>query len=186
MDEQRRRENHDRLVQFLDDTMHLDQLLEGEPTLFDPVLITKRDVVTIRGGGTRIDSFVKLEGGLGLYIGRGVHIASFAHLGIGGGETVLEDYTAVASGGKVISGSNQVDALSMSATAPMDMKRITASKTVLKKFSCVLTNAVVLPGVTLNEGAILASGAVATEDIPEWEIWGGVPARFLAKRVVRL
>jgi acetyltransferase-like isoleucine patch superfamily enzyme len=155
------------------------------PVLFEPIVMTKKESIVIEGFGTRIDSFVKLEGGISLHIGRGVHIASFAHVGIGGGETILEDYCAVASGGKVISGSNQVDGLSMSATAPAEMQVVTASKTRIGKFACVLTSAVVLPGVTLHEGAVLAAGAVATKDIPAWEIWGGVPARFLAKREVK-
>ena len=153
------------------------------PVLFEPIVMTKKDKITI-GAGSRIDSFVKLEGGQGLQIGRNVHIASFAHLGIGGGTLILEDFTAVASGGKLISGSNHTDGLTMSASAPVVMQRVVASKTVMKKFSCVLTNGVVLPGVTLEEGAVLAAGGVATKDIPAWEIWAGCPAKFLAKRKV--
>jgi acetyltransferase-like isoleucine patch superfamily enzyme len=72
----------------------------------------------------------------------------------------------------------------MSACVPDFMQRVTASRTELKPYAVVLANAVVLPGVTLHDGAVLAAGAVATRDIPAWEIWAGVPARFLAKRVV--
>jgi len=43
----------------------------------------------------------------------------------------------------------------------------------------------VFPGVTLHEGAVLGAGGVATRDIPEWEIWAGVPAKFLMKRVLQ-
>jgi acetyltransferase-like isoleucine patch superfamily enzyme len=40
-------------------------------------------------------------------------------------------------------------------------------------------NCVVMPGVTLGKGAVLAPGAVAVVDtqIPDNELWGGVPAR---------
>lgn len=183
------KEVHDRLVAFLEDVTRLEELLreasdEPEPVLYQPIIMTREDRITI-GKGSRIDGFVKLEGGERLVIGRYVHIASFAHLGIGGGDCELEDFTAVASGGKVISGSNSIDAVSMSACAPRDMQRVVKSRTVLKKYAVVGTNAVVLPGVTLHEGAIIASGGVATHDIPEWEIWAGNPARFLKKRVVR-
>jgi galactoside O-acetyltransferase len=171
-------EQHDLLVAFLTENASL-----GEPVIFEPVVMTKRDMIHI-GQGSRIDSFVKLEGGNGLTIGRYVHVASFAHIGIGGGTTLIDDYAAVASGGKIISGSNQIDAISMSACAPKDMQRVIGNTTILKQFSCILTNAVVLPGVTLHEGAVLAAGAVATRDIPAWEIWGGVPARKLADRKV--
>lgn len=152
--------------------------------IYEPVVMIKPEQITI-GLGSRIDSFCKLEGGEGLRIGMCVHIASFAHIGIGGGTTVIGDYAAVSSGGKVISGSNVPDAMSMSASAPGGMQRVQKSVTTICDCAIVLTNAVVLPGVTLHEGAVLAAGAVATRDIPPWEIWAGVPAKFLAKRVVK-
>jgi acetyltransferase-like isoleucine patch superfamily enzyme len=38
---------------------------------------------------------------------------------------------------------------------------------------------VVLPGVTIGEGAVVAAGAVVTKDIPAFAIAGGVPAKVL-------
>lgn len=149
--------------------------------IYDPVIMTKDDHISI-GEGSRIDGFVKLEGGIAMRIGRFVHVASLAHLGVGGGTTIIGDYAAVASGGKIISGSNQIDSPSMSAVAPADLQSIKASVTTLEPYACVLTNAVVLPGVTLHEGAVLAAGSVATRDLPPWEIWAGVPARKIADR----
>ncbi|CAN5123448.1 hypothetical protein BH20VER2_BH20VER2_09210 [soil metagenome] len=43
-------------------------------------------------------------------------------------------------------------------------------------------NVVVLKGVTIGRGAIVAAGAVVTKSVPEFEIWGGIPARKLGTR----
>ena len=50
---------------------------------------------------------------------------------------------------------------------------------VLKRGSFVGTNAVILPGVTVEECAFVAAGAVVTEDVPSYHVVGGVPARTL-------
>ncbi len=44
-------------------------------------------------------------------------------------------------------------------------------------------NVIILPSVKhIGTGAIIAAGAIVTKDIPPYEIWGGVPARFIKKR----
>ncbi|GAB4063920.1 hypothetical protein GCM10028811_39560 [Uliginosibacterium sediminicola] len=41
---------------------------------------------------------------------------------------------------------------------------------------------VVLPGVSIGDGAVVAAGAIVTHDIPPYEIWGGVPAKRISIR----
>ena len=43
-------------------------------------------------------------------------------------------------------------------------------------------NVVVLKGVRIGRGAIVAASAVVTSDVPSHEIWGGIPARKIGER----
>lgn len=43
-------------------------------------------------------------------------------------------------------------------------------------------NAVILPGVTIGEGAVVAAGAIVSHDVPAWTIVGGVPSKTIKKR----
>lgn len=42
-------------------------------------------------------------------------------------------------------------------------------------------NSVVLPGVSIGNNSVIGAGSVVTKNVPENEIWVGVPARFHAK-----
>lgn len=42
--------------------------------------------------------------------------------------------------------------------------------------------AIILPGVTIGKGAVVAAGAVVTRNVGEFEIVGGVPAKVIGER----
>jgi len=46
----------------------------------------------------------------------------------------------------------------------------------------VASHAIVLPGVTIGEGAVVAAGAVVTKDVPPFAMVAGNPARFVRER----
>lgn len=41
---------------------------------------------------------------------------------------------------------------------------------------------IVMPGITIGDGAVIAANSVVTKDIPPNTIYGGVPAHFVRKR----
>ena len=49
-------------------------------------------------------------------------------------------------------------------------------RTIIKKGASIGSNATILPGITVNEGAIIGAGAVVTKDVPENAVVYGNPA----------
>jgi acetyltransferase-like isoleucine patch superfamily enzyme len=54
---------------------------------------------------------------------------------------------------------------------------------ILEKDVWLGCNVIVLKGVHIGEGAVVAAGSVVTKSVPSYEIWGGVPAKFIKKRI---
>lgn len=54
---------------------------------------------------------------------------------------------------------------------------------VVFKDNCFIgANVVICNAVTIGENSIVGAGSVVTKDIPDNEIWGGNPAKFIKKR----
>lgn len=49
----------------------------------------------------------------------------------------------------------------------------------LKKGCLIGMSSIVMPGVTVGEGAIVAAGSIVTKDIPAWTIAAGQPAKII-------
>lgn len=58
----------------------------------------------------------------------------------------------------------------------------TGAPVVIGDRAWVSSHSVVLPGVTVGEGAVVAAAAVVTKDVAPYTIVGGNPARFIAER----
>lgn len=59
---------------------------------------------------------------------------------------------------------------------------IFGEEVVIGDFSWVGAHAIILPGVTIGKGAVVAAGAVVTKNVSPYTIVGGVPAKFIRKR----
>src|SRR3990167_5942806 len=80
-------------------------LTASKATIHQPTVILREDMLRV-SHTARIDSFVKLECGDGIVLGNYVHIASFSHIGVGGGGLIMEDGSGHASHVVLITGSN--------------------------------------------------------------------------------
>jgi len=55
-------------------------------------------------------------------------------------------------------------------------------RTIIEDDVWLATNAIVLPGVRIRKGCIIAAGAVISKDTEEYAIYGGIPAKLIKYR----
>lgn len=149
--------------------------------IYPTAKIVGDDHLTI-GDHTRIDDFVFLNAGRSTQIGRYVHIGTHVSI-IGGGELEIGDYVVLATGSRVLTGTDTFAGGSrMSTSLPDDYRNVVVGKVTIERDGFIGANAVVLPGVTIGEGAVAGAGAVVTSDLEPWTVYTGVPARAVGSR----
>jgi len=52
----------------------------------------------------------------------------------------------------------------------------------IEDYAWISCRVVILPGVTIGKGAVVAAGAVVTKNVPAYAIVGGVPAKIIGER----
>lgn len=114
------------------------------------------------------ENFIKL--GDRVFIGQGCAFASASKIIIG-------DDCLIASGTTIIDGGHEFDRSQKINKQAVIIEEIIIGNDVWIGMSCSI-----LKGVTIGTGAVIAAGSVVNKSIPEYEVWGGVPARFIKKR----
>lgn len=134
------------------------------------------------GAHSTIDDFVFLNAGRSTRVGRYVHIASHVSV-VGGGELDIGDYAVVATGARLLTATDTFhEGARMSTHLPVEHRSVIDAALTIGRDAFVGANVVVLPGVTLAEGAVAGAGSVVTKDLEAWTVYGGIPARPIGRR----
>lgn len=151
--------------------------------IYQPCVILKPEMVHI-AKTARIDSFCKVEGGQGVKIGEYVHIASFSHINVGGGAVVFEDHSGCSSHCSIGSGSPDWSYLYVSAAEPSEHHHTIRTLTRICSYAVLFMGVVVVPGVTVGEGAVVKPGSVVMQDVEAYTIVQGNPAQVIGYRKI--
>lgn len=132
------------------------------------------------GDSVIIDDFVFV--GSDVVLGSFIHIAS--HTSIGGrGALVMEDFAGLSGGVRVYTGNEDYLGGSLTNPSVPAPYRVPVSAPVhIKKHAIVGANAVILPGVTIGEGAVVGALSLVTRDCKPWTINVGTPAKAIKER----
>lgn len=127
------------------------------------------------GDGTRIGPFVEVQ--RNAVIGRNCKIQSHSFICEG---VTLEDNVFVGHGVMFIN-DRRPRAVNADGTLQADGDwRL--ERTVVRRDASIGSNATILCGVTVGEGALVGAGSVVTRDVPAHAVVAGNPARVLERR----
>jgi galactoside O-acetyltransferase len=133
---------------------------------------------------TWIDSYCIINAMLGeVRVGKRIHISSFVIIG-SREPVIIEDYVAIGASSKIYSNSQTVmPGKRMSGPMiPEEDKAFYTAPVYLRKDSFLGANVVVLPGVEIGEGAVVAANSLVTKSVSPWTIVIGVPAKKFMDR----
>ena len=142
------------------------------------------------GRGVRLHAFVNLYG---CEIGDETSIGTFVEIQKGakiGARCKIQSHTFVCEGvtieDEVFVGHNvnflndRYPAATTDDGKPKTEKDWVLERTVVKRRAAIGTAAVIMPGVTIGENAVIGAGAVVTKDVPAGAVVAGVPARVVS------
>lgn len=132
---------------------------------------------TIINDYSRIDDFCVFTGDV--TIGKHVHIGLYVHLGGGKlNKIVFEDYTGAAFHTVVITHSDDYSLERMTnPTVPMEYRGGDAGDVIVKKFALLGSNSLVMPNVTVGEGATTGAFTFVNRNLDPWGLYVGQPAK---------
>jgi galactoside O-acetyltransferase len=155
----------------------------------DDVALSRRAAIygashILLGSHSRIDDFVVLSAGDDgeIAIGEYVHIAAHCAL-FGRGGIVVEDFATVSGRSSIYSVTDDLsgDVLT-NPTVPTQYTHAIRSLVTIGRHAVVGSANVILPGVTIGEGAATGAMTLVNRDLDPWAIYVGTPARFLKAR----
>lgn len=124
--------------------------------------------------------FFKYDGiwqpGPSIVIGRNCFIGMNCEFNIKDGITI-GDNSLIGSGSRFIDHDHGIGLDKLINNQPCPTTSITIENDVW-----IGANVVVLKGVTIGKGAVIAAGTIVNKSIPSYEIWGGVPAKKISVR----
>lgn len=135
------------------------------------------------GHYVRIDDFCVLSAGDGgINIGNHIHIAVYTSL-IGRGAIDIMDYANLSSRVSIYSSSDDYSGAAMTnPMVPATFTNVQHADVLIGKHVIIGSGSIVLPGVSLNEGAAVGALSLIRNDCEAFGIYAGIPAKRIGSR----
>ncbi|MCK5161920.1 MAG: acyltransferase [Candidatus Aureabacteria bacterium] len=127
----------------------------------------------------RIHPTASLRWGKNISLGKNSHINQYCCVWASeNSKIVMGDNLLMGPGVKVFSSNHTFKDVNI----PMNIQSYQEKDIIIGDNVWLGANVVVVAGVKIGDGSIVAAGAVVTKDIPSYSIAGGIPARVIKQR----
>lgn len=125
--------------------------------------------------------------GKGCFVMRKVNVVNPANISIGAHVVINKAVMLDGRTAKIIIGDNvdiaqETNIWTLEHDVNSDTHEVRGGDVIIDDHVWIASRVTILPGIHIGRGAVVASGAVVTKDIPPLEIWGGVPAKKMGER----
>ncbi|WP_053094369.1 acyltransferase [Bacillus sp. 522_BSPC] len=151
----------------------------GQGVKIKKILIRNNYNIKI-GDFSFIDDFVILNAGSSagkIIIGENSFIGAFSLLDGSGGLTI-GNHVMIATHVRVVAANHNFDNINM----PMKQQGLTTKGIMIENDVWIGTGAVILDGVKVGKGSVIAANSVVTKDVPDYSVVAGVPSKIIKKR----
>lgn len=137
------------------------------------------------GNYVRIDDFCVLSAGSG-----GIELSDFVHIGcqsslIGEAKIKMGFYSGLSSKVSLYSSNDDFSGISLPGVKifiPEQFRKLTIKPIILENYTIIGSNSVVLPGVTIGEGAVVGALSFVRKNCKPWFTYSGNPLRSISRR----
>ena len=150
-------------------------------------------------GRCKIDSDVTFNIGKGskIIIGDRVRIRKCSYIEISGGTVVLQNgvvigpFNFIQGNGGIVVGQNTITGPSVTLLSSrhqigkhksINGQRLKPEKLIIQNDVWIGASSTIQCGIIIGEGSVIGANSFVNKDIPPYEVWGGVPAKFLKAR----
>jgi dTDP-4-amino-4,6-dideoxy-D-glucose acyltransferase len=139
------------------------------------------------GDHTRIDAFSLISGtGVGVKIGRNVHIAAGVYI-YGRGGVTIEDFAGVSARCTIFSASDDFSGQVMTGpTVSEEFTSVTVAPIMIGRHVIIGAGSIILPGVSIGDCSAVGSLTLIKRDVSACTIVAGNPSRLIGARSQRL
>ena len=137
------------------------------------------------GSYVRIDDFSVLSAGNG-----GIELSDFVHIGcqsslIGEAKIKMGFYSGLSSKVSIYSSNDDFSGVSLPGVKifiPEQFRKLSIKPVILENYTIIGSNSVILPGVTIGEGAVVGALSFVRKNCKPWFSYSGNPLRSVRRR----